>query len=103
MTGTVDDLLPSASACREQRAQAEGQRAAEYKRRQAKAEQERNELLDRLSKPSGASDEERMKRAAAFTNGAVHNGLTQIEVGRFPNRLCTDHGRRRIHSRAGTR
>jgi hypothetical protein len=34
-----------------------------------------------------------MKRAAAIIKRAVDNGLTEVLVGRFPNRLCTDHGR----------
>ena len=49
--------------------------------------------MDRLSKPSGVSDEERMRRAAAIINRAVSNGLTEVEVGRFPNKMCTDSGR----------
>lgn len=93
MTDMADDLIPTASACRMQRAQAEGEKAADNKRRQDRIEQEKKELLDRLSKPSGVSDEERMKRAAAFIKGAVSNGLTQVEVGKFPNKLCTDRGR----------
>ena len=39
------------------------------------------------------SDEERMQRAATIIKRAVSNGLTEVEVGRFPNTLCTDHGR----------
>jgi hypothetical protein len=46
-----------------------------------------------LKGPSGVSDEERLKRAAAIINRAVSNGLTEIEVGRFPNSLFTDRGR----------
>ena len=61
--------------------------------RQAAAETEKTELLDRLAKPSGVSDEERMQRAAAVVQRAVNNGLTEVFVFRFPNRLCTDHGR----------
>ena len=57
------------------------------------AENEKKELIDRLSKPSGVSDEERMKRAAAIINRAVSNGLTEVEVVRFPNKMCTDRGR----------
>jgi hypothetical protein len=34
-----------------------------------------------------------MKRAAAAINRAVKNGLTEVELGRFPNQLCTDRGR----------
>lgn len=101
MTEMGDDLLPSASACRMQRAQAEGEKAAELQRRKTKAEQEKKELLDRLAKPSGVSDEERLKRAAAFIKGAVRNGLTQVEVGRFPNALCTDRGRAINQQEAG--
>ncbi|MGC1091110.1 MAG: hypothetical protein WA905_00110, partial [Pseudolabrys sp.] len=47
----------------------------------------------KLAGPSGVSDDERLKRAAAIINRAVNNGLTEIEVGRFPNTLFTDHGR----------
>jgi hypothetical protein len=46
-----------------------------------------------MSKPSGVSDEERMKRAAAIIKRAVSNGLTEVEVFRFSNKLCTDQGR----------
>jgi hypothetical protein len=54
---------------------------------------EKKELLDRLLKPSGVSDEERMKRAAAIIRRAVSNGLVEVEVFRFSNKLCTDSGR----------
>lgn len=34
-----------------------------------------------------------MQRAASIIKRAVGNGLSEIEVGRFPNRLLTDRGR----------
>ena len=34
-----------------------------------------------------------MARAAAIIKRAAGNGLTEVEVGRFPNELCTDRGR----------
>ena len=34
-----------------------------------------------------------MARAAAIIKRAVSNGMTEVEVGRFPNNLCTDNGR----------
>ena len=46
-----------------------------------------------MSKPSGVSDEERINRAVAIIKRAADNGKTEVEVGRFPNVLCTDHGR----------
>ena len=93
MSEKPDDLLPSASACRTKIAQVEGEKASEYMRNKAKADAEKKELMDRLSKPSGVSDDERLKRAATIIKRAVSNGLREVEVGRFPNALCTDHGR----------
>jgi hypothetical protein len=74
-------------------AEKEAEKASEYMRKRQAAEAEKKELLDRLAKPSGVSDEERMKRAAAIIKRAVDNGLSEIEVTRFSNKLCTDGGR----------
>ena len=89
----ADDPLPKADDLRKKIAIVEAEKASEYMRKQAAADAEKKELLDKLSKPSGVSDEERMKRAAAIINRAVGNGLTEVEVGRFPNQICTDRGR----------
>jgi len=72
---------------------AEAEKASAYMNKQAAAEAEKRELLERLEKPSGVSDDERLKRAAAIIKRAVDNGLTEVFVGRFPNALCTDNGR----------
>jgi hypothetical protein len=93
MTTIADDLLPSATECNKRMAEAEAAKASEYVRKQAEGDAEKKALLDKLKGPSGVSDEERLKRAAAIINRAVNNGLTEIEVGRFPNTLFTDHGR----------
>ncbi len=89
----ADDLLPKAADLRQKIAEVEAQRASDFMRKQAAADAEKNELLEKLSKPSGVSDEERMKRAAAIINRAVTNGLTEVLVGTFPNQACTDRGR----------
>ena len=70
-------------------------------RKKAAADAEKKALLDNLQKPSGVSDEERMKRAAAIINRAVSNGQTEVLVGRFPNDLITDHGRAINQQEAG--
>jgi hypothetical protein len=72
---------------------AEAEKASAYMRKQAAVEAEKRELLERLEKPTGVSDEERLKRAAVIIKRAVDNGLTEVFVGRFPNALFTDHGR----------
>ena len=93
MNMKVDELLPSAEDCTKKMAEAEAAKASDYMRKQAAVEAEKKALLDKLKGPSGVSDEERLKRAAAIINRAVSNGLTEIEVGRFPNSLFTDRGR----------
>ena len=93
MATEIDDALPTALDCRKKSAEMEAEKASEYMRKRADAEAEKKELIDRLAKPSGVSDEERMKRATAVIKRAVSNGLTEVEVFRFPNTLCTDKGR----------
>jgi len=93
MTTTLDELLPSAEDCMKKMALAEAEKASEEMRKNAAAEAEKKALLERLQKPSGVSDEERLKKAAAIIQRAVNNGLTEVRVGQFPNSLCTDHGR----------
>ena len=85
--------LATAQEMMEKLALAEAEKASEDARRHAVAEAEKKELLDKLTAPSGVSEEERMKRAAAIIERAVANGLTEVLVMRFPNALCTDHGR----------
>ena len=93
MTITLDQFLPSAEDCMKKMALAEAEKASEEMRKNAAAEAEKKALLERLQKPSGVSDEERLKKAAAIIQRAVNNGLTEVRVGQFPNSLCTDHGR----------
>ena len=83
MNVKVDELLPSALDCNKKMAEAEAAKASDYMRKQAAVEAEKKALLDKLKGPSGVSDEERLKRAAAIINRAVSNGLTEIEVGVF--------------------
>ena len=63
------------------------------KDRRANEEAEKKALIDRLTKPTGLSDELVMKKAAAVIERAAKNGLTEVQVYRFPNSLCTDRGR----------
>ena len=96
MSRAADDfskLLPSAKQVMEQLALTEAEKASEAMRQKAKADAEKKALIDRLTKPSGVSDEQALKRAAAIIQRAVKNGLTEVEIIRFPNTLCTDRGR----------
>jgi hypothetical protein len=89
----LSKLLPTAEEVMERLALAEGEKASIAARKNAAAEAEKKLLIDKLTKPSGVSDEEALKRVATIIERAVTNGLTEVQVYRFPNTLCTDHGR----------
>ena len=90
---SLSSVVPSAKALMEKIALEEAEKASAAARAQAQAEAEKLALIERLSKPSGLSDDEVMKKAAAIIQGAAKNGLTEVQVYRFPNTLCTDRGR----------
>jgi len=93
MASTLDEILPTALDCRKVSAEREAEKASEFMQRRAAAEAEKKALFEKLEKPSGVTDEERMERAAAIIKRAVNNGVSEVEIGRFSNRLCTDRGR----------
>ena len=85
--------LPTAQEVMEKLALAEAEKASAAARKQAELESEKKMLLEKITKPSGVSDEEALRRVAAIIERAVSNGLTEVQVYRFPNALCTDRGR----------
>ena len=85
--------IPSAKELMAKIAQVEGEKASKAMKAHQAAEAEKQELLDRLSRPSGLSDDEVMEKAAAIVNRAVEAGMTSVQVFRFPNHVCTDNGR----------
>ena len=90
---SIDDVLPSAKDLMKKMAADEAAKAAEEARKHAAAEDEKKALIDHMTKPSGVSDEEGIRRGAAIIQRAVSNGLTEVQIYRFPNTLCTDRGR----------
>jgi hypothetical protein len=92
-TDKLSSLVPSAKAMMQKIALVEADKASDEARRRAREEEEKKALIERLTKPSGLSDEDVMKKAAAIIERAAKNGLTEVEVYRFPNSLCTDRGR----------
>ena len=89
----LSNLLPTAKQVMEKLALAEAEKAGEEAKKRAKAEAEKKALIDRLTKPSGVSDEQALKKVAMIVQRAMKNGLTEVEVFRFPNMMCTDRGR----------
>lgn len=101
MTDNIESLLPSAKEVLKQAAIKEAERASAHARRTAAAEAEKRALIDQLSKPSGMSEDAKVKLAAGVIQRAVSNGLTEVQVYRFPNVLCTDRGRAINQQEAG--
>jgi hypothetical protein len=89
----IDDLIPSAKEIQRQAALKEAQKADENAKRQAAAAAEKLALIETLSKPSGLSEDEKIQLASTVIQRAVRNGLSAVQIYRFPNSLCTDRGR----------
>lgn len=83
----------SAKELREKIALAEAAKAEAAMKAHEAAEREKHEMIERLTKPSGLDDEEIIERASAIVTRAVENGLSQVQVLRFPHTLCSDNGR----------
>jgi hypothetical protein len=101
MPEKIDDLLPTAKEIQRQAALKEAEKVDEYARHLAAAEAEKKKLIDKLSKPSGLSEDEKVKLASTVIQRAVRNGLTEVQVYRFPNSLCVDKGRAINQQEAG--
>jgi hypothetical protein len=93
--------LPSVKDLQMKIAEMEGAKASLAARRHAAAEAEKVALLEKLSKPSGLSDDEAMEKAAIIIGRAVEDGRTSVQVLRFPNHLCSDNGRAINQAEAG--
>ena len=86
-------VLPTAKDIMKQIALKEAEKASAAMHELTAADAEKRALLEKFSKPSGVSDEDRMARAAAIIKRAANNGLTEVLITRFPNEMCTDRGR----------
>jgi hypothetical protein len=93
MSGKIDDLIPTAKEIQKQASIKEAEKAEERLRLTTAAEAEKRTLIEKLSKPSGLSEEQKIKLASTVIQRAVRNGLSEVQVYRFPNYLCTDRGR----------
>jgi hypothetical protein len=89
----LSDPLPTAKQAMEMLAQAQAERASAALRHKKKADDEKKALIDKLSAPSGISEQEAVQRATEIIQRAIKNGLTEVEVARFPKELFSDHGR----------
>ena len=89
----IDDMIPTAKEIQKQAALKEAEKVEELAKRMAIAEAEKRALIDKLSQPSGLTEDEKVRLASTVIQRAVRNGLSEVQVYRFPNILCTDRGR----------
>src|SRR5882672_9932160 len=101
MPPSIDELIPNAKQIQQEAALKEAEKAEQYARLAAAAESEKRALIERLTRPSGKSEEEKVQLASTIIQRAVRNGLTEVQVYRFPNSLCTDRGRAINQQEAG--
>lgn len=85
--------IPTAKELQEHIALAESAKASAALKAMEEAEREKREMLERLTKPSGLSDDAILEKASAVVSRAVEAGLTSVQVFRFPHTICTDNGR----------
>jgi hypothetical protein len=85
--------VPTAKDLRVKIAEAESEKASIAMKAHAAAEAEKHAFLERISKPSGLTDDQVLEKASHIINRAVESGLTSVQIFRFPNHLCTDNGR----------
>jgi hypothetical protein len=93
MTISINEMLPDAKDFALKVALAEAEEATRLMRLKEEAETEKRALIAQFTKPSGVSDEERIRRAVKIIERGVSNGLTEVQFYRFPNNICTDRGR----------
>src|SRR5262245_12030431 len=78
----IDDLIPSAKEIQKQAALKEAEKAEQHARRTAVAEAEKLALIERLSQPSGLTEDEKVQLASTVIQRAVRNGMSEVQVYR---------------------
>src|ERR1044072_4034120 len=70
----IDELLPTAKEIQRQAALADAEKAEQYVQKLAAAEAEKRALIERLSKPSGLPEVEKVRLAATAIQRAGRHG-----------------------------
>jgi hypothetical protein len=84
--------LPTAEQARATLVEAKTKKILAEQKLKTQAAADKKALIERLQKPSGVSDAQALTRVTSMVQRAVKNGLSEVEVFRFPSRLCSDLG-----------
>ena len=84
----------SAADLRRRMAEREATKAAEDARHKQEQEEKQKAVMEEFHKPPERTPEQLMQLVTQLVNRAAERGQSEVQVYRFPNALCSDHGRR---------
>ena len=84
----------SAADIKRRMAEREAQKAAEELRHMQEQEARQKAVMAEFHRPPDRTPEQLMHQVMELVSRAAERGQTEVQVYRFPNSLCTDHGRR---------
>jgi hypothetical protein len=84
----------SATDLRRRMAEREAAKAAEEQRHIKEQEEKQKAVMEEFHKPPERTPEQLMQLVTQLVNRAAERGQSEVQVYRFPNALCSDHGRR---------
>jgi len=84
----------SAADLRRRMAEREAARAAEEIRRMQAQEEQQKAVMAEFYKPPERTAEQLLQLVMQLVDRAAERGQTEVQVYRFPNRMCSDRGRR---------
>lgn len=97
----IEGQLPTANEMQQRAAINEAEKAERYAQKLVAAAVEKQTLIEKLSKPSDLSRQEKVALAAIIIQRAVQNGLSEVELYRFSGSLCSDGGHAIIRQEVG--
>jgi hypothetical protein len=91
----------SAADLKRRMAEREAAKAAEQLRHMREHEAKQKAVMEEFHKPPERTPEQVMQLVTTLVNHAAEAGHTEVQVYRFPNSLCRDHGRKINNSESG--
>jgi len=91
----------SAADLKRRMAERDAAKAAEELRRMREQEEQQKKVMEEFHKPPDRTPEQVMQLVTTLVNRAAEAGQTEVQVYRFPNRLCRDGGRKINNSETG--
>jgi hypothetical protein len=100
-TPTTGAGIPSAADLRRRMAEREAAKAAEEMRQMKEQEEKQKAVMAEFYRPPDRTPEQLLQLVMQLVNRAAERGQSEVQVYRFPNGLCSDHGRRINNSQPG--